>query len=380
MTHHYKDELSTITNGAKSIHSSVYNPAFTALLNKRDSHEDQLVCVDLDGVIANWGSKIIQVLKDNGYIYNSSGQKIVRHPKMIMEDGYHFYKCFHRKRETLSNGDEYVQCTMSDLQHIWDDEVANGTGYTTLGVLKTPLIEQIRSMLAIDDAKVRKVKLLFLSSTLCKDKQKVIRQKSAWLFNYFFWKEDRDYLAIDFLGLVMPKAGYTKGHALADFCSRYGIDHNQDPILIDDQSKNFVGFSTIKENKWLVVRGWNAKDRSEACNDSQVTSDEQYVRWLQHLCRDPAQPEPAPPQKTDEKPAVENEATEDKPNKTSPNHYQMANGSQVIDITQELMFAEGNVVKYVARAGRKGGESRLDDLFKARYYLSLAIERAEEGK
>ena len=58
----------------------------------------------------------------------------------------------------------------------------------------------------------------------------------------------------------------------------------------------------------------------------------------------------------------------------------MANGAQVIDITQELMFAEGNVVKYVSRAGRKGGESRLDDLCKAKYYLDLAIRRAEAGK
>ena len=57
----------------------------------------------------------------------------------------------------------------------------------------------------------------------------------------------------------------------------------------------------------------------------------------------------------------------------------MANGSQVIDITQTLMFAEGNVVKYVTRAGNKAGESTLDDLHKARYYLSLAIEIAEKG-
>ena len=374
----YKPELSTTTSGTSSIHSTVFNPAFNALSSERDAHEDQLVCVDLDGVIANWGSKIIGVLKDNGYIYDASGQVQHRHPRIIMEEGYHFYKCFYKKTFSGCNFPEYSQCTMEDLQRIWNSEVTNGYGgYATLSVLKTPLIEQIRSMLAFDDGKVRKVKLLFLSTTLCEDKLSVIQQKSEWLFNQFFCKEEtnRDYLAVDFLGLVMPKGVASKADALADFCLRFGIGHNQSPILIDDQSKNFIGFPSSKQNRWLVIRGWNAKDRSEPTGNLTVISDEQCVRSLQRLCRDPAQPEPAPPQKTHEAPV-----DEAPPNKTSPNHYQMANGAQVIDITQELMFAEGNVVKYVSRAGRKGGESRLDDLCKAKYYLDLAIRRAEAGK
>jgi len=59
--------------------------------------------------------------------------------------------------------------------------------------------------------------------------------------------------------------------------------------------------------------------------------------------------------------------------KTSPRHYQLPNGFQVIDLTKNLGFCEGNVVKYVSRAGLKDGESRLDDLKKAQYYLNLLI-------
>lgn len=57
-----------------------------------------------------------------------------------------------------------------------------------------------------------------------------------------------------------------------------------------------------------------------------------------------------------------------------PDHYRFGN-AQVIDITRHLPFPEGNVIKYVARAGRKG--DRLEDLKKAQKYLTWAIENAE---
>lgn len=55
-----------------------------------------------------------------------------------------------------------------------------------------------------------------------------------------------------------------------------------------------------------------------------------------------------------------------------PNHYQFPGGVQVIDLTRHLGFLEGNVVKYVARAGRKGAAK--EDLLKARQYLDWLIE------
>lgn len=58
-----------------------------------------------------------------------------------------------------------------------------------------------------------------------------------------------------------------------------------------------------------------------------------------------------------------------------PSHYQFPGNVQVIDITKHLDFLTGNVIKYVARAGRKG--DALEDLRKARQYLDWAIEREE---
>ena len=63
--------------------------------------------------------------------------------------------------------------------------------------------------------------------------------------------------------------------------------------------------------------------------------------------------------------------------KINPKHYQFPNGFQVIDLTSQLDFCSGNVVKYVARSGKKKGESALDDLRKAEYYLKRLINDAE---
>jgi len=45
----------------------------------------------------------------------------------------------------------------------------------------------------------------------------------------------------------------------------------------------------------------------------------------------------------------------------------------------EMLFAEGNAIKYICRHGSKG---RLQDLFKAKHYIDMIIERdySEEMK
>lgn len=58
----------------------------------------------------------------------------------------------------------------------------------------------------------------------------------------------------------------------------------------------------------------------------------------------------------------------------SPDHYKF-NGVEVIQLTEQLTFNRGNVVKYVSRAGRKHGSNELQDLSKARWYLDREIER-----
>lgn len=60
---------------------------------------------------------------------------------------------------------------------------------------------------------------------------------------------------------------------------------------------------------------------------------------------------------------------------TDPGHYKFPGNVQVIDITRHLGFLEGNVIKYVARAGRKG--DRREDLLKAKQYLDWALEGCE---
>ena len=61
-----------------------------------------------------------------------------------------------------------------------------------------------------------------------------------------------------------------------------------------------------------------------------------------------------------------------------PAHY-LAGKIEVIDFIedQKFDFHIGNVVKYLARAGRKHKDSELEDLKKAAWYLQRKIVRLE---
>lgn len=64
--------------------------------------------------------------------------------------------------------------------------------------------------------------------------------------------------------------------------------------------------------------------------------------------------------------------------KQSPTHYARLEPQPITVIEAwELNFHRGQVVKYVSRAGHKGGESELDDLKKAAWYLQREIARIE---
>ena len=59
-----------------------------------------------------------------------------------------------------------------------------------------------------------------------------------------------------------------------------------------------------------------------------------------------------------------------------PSHY-AAYSPEVIVVTERLGFCEGNVVKYLARAGRKAGVPEQQDLDKARWHMRrLAYDKA----
>jgi hypothetical protein len=66
----------------------------------------------------------------------------------------------------------------------------------------------------------------------------------------------------------------------------------------------------------------------------------------------------------------------------SPKHYSELR-PEPIEVIENwgLPFHEAQVLKYVARAGRKGGpEKRLEDLKKAAFYLHRRILLLQEGK
>jgi hypothetical protein len=64
----------------------------------------------------------------------------------------------------------------------------------------------------------------------------------------------------------------------------------------------------------------------------------------------------------------------------SPSHYHKASGVEVIVAIEAwgLGFCLGNVIKYVARAGRKDSGTRIEDLHKARWYLNRELEALEQ--
>jgi hypothetical protein len=62
-----------------------------------------------------------------------------------------------------------------------------------------------------------------------------------------------------------------------------------------------------------------------------------------------------------------------------PRHYTSdPSGVECIDVVEHLNFCRGNAVKYIWRAGLKGNE--IEDLQKARWYLTREIARLEKRK
>lgn len=59
-----------------------------------------------------------------------------------------------------------------------------------------------------------------------------------------------------------------------------------------------------------------------------------------------------------------------------PNHYTShPSGVECIEITEHMMFNPGNAIKYIWRHGLKSGDTVIEDLEKARYYIDREIQR-----
>ena len=67
---------------------------------------------------------------------------------------------------------------------------------------------------------------------------------------------------------------------------------------------------------------------------------------------------------------------------TNPAHYLEGRTIEPIDVIEDwkLDFRLSNVIKYVARAGRKSETDFLTDLKKARWYLERVIAEAEKRR
>lgn len=68
--------------------------------------------------------------------------------------------------------------------------------------------------------------------------------------------------------------------------------------------------------------------------------------------------------------------------KVSPEHYKAGIECWDYIVSHDLGYLEGNIIKYITRAGKKEGEETLDDLLKAKAYLTKLIGqhvRAPEG-
>ena len=60
--------------------------------------------------------------------------------------------------------------------------------------------------------------------------------------------------------------------------------------------------------------------------------------------------------------------------KQNPEHYRQGDIEPWdFIISQKLGFLEGNIIKYITRAGKKDSESRFDDLLKAQAYIHKLV-------
>jgi hypothetical protein len=67
--------------------------------------------------------------------------------------------------------------------------------------------------------------------------------------------------------------------------------------------------------------------------------------------------------------------------KHNPNYYKAgASDALAFVMAAGLDYPSGCIVKYLCRCGKKPGESRLDDLLKAKVYLDRMIEAEKEAE
>jgi hypothetical protein len=67
-------------------------------------------------------------------------------------------------------------------------------------------------------------------------------------------------------------------------------------------------------------------------------------------------------------------------NPLNPSYYKAYKGIEIIQLTEQMNFCLGNAVKYVARAGLKNEETKIEDLEKAVWYIQREIEKLKKER
>ena len=110
----------------------------------------------------------------------------------------------------------------------------------------------------------------------------------------------------------------------------------------------------LEENGWIHDKLWRKFDTYVCDFTLELMTDNEFLDLIEH----------------------------DKPAKTDAiNHpaYYTDGKIEVSDFIADknLNFFRGNVVKYVARAGKKNADKEIEDLKKAEWYLNREIDRLE---
>lgn len=89
-----------------------------------------------------------------------------------------------------------------------------------------------------------------------------------------------------------------------------------------------------------------------------------------------------PPAQTPAARSTEGTGTASAESVVHPAHYGGDGVYEVLKVVWAwgLNFCTGNAVKYIARAGRKDPDKRIEDLRKAKFYLEREINRLEAGE
>ena len=137
-----------------------------------------------------------------------------------------------------------------------------------------------------------------------------------------------------------------------------------------EQSKSYGGVMVIDEMEELRGKFVTIEECFDWCNVYRIKDDGGDYNWTDEMFEGIAE---EPLREVPTKDTTINDAV------SHPSHY--TDGKiEVIEFIQDkkLDFARGNVIKYIARAGKKDKSKELEDLKKARQYCDFAIRELEQ--